>query len=62
MFSRLLRGSTRVKCMVLGRYPAKSLVEIQGDRVWIEDRVRGDHTKGAMFVVMLQAAEKWHIY
>ena len=40
-----------------GLYLVKSLVESYGGRVWVEDRVPGDHTKGARFVVMLPAAE-----
>ena len=35
----------------------KSLVGSYGGRVWVEDRVNGDHTKGARFVVMLPAVE-----
>jgi hypothetical protein len=27
-------------------------------KIWVEDRVPGDHTKGAKFVVMLPAVEK----
>jgi signal transduction histidine kinase len=40
-----------------GLYLVKSLVEGYGGRVWVEDRVHGDHTKGARFVVMLPAAD-----
>jgi signal transduction histidine kinase len=36
-----------------GLYLVKSLVDSYGGRVWPEDRVRADHTKGAKFVVML---------
>ena len=44
--------------MGLGLYLVKSLVESYGGRVWVEDRIAGDHTKGARFVVMLPAVEK----
>jgi signal transduction histidine kinase len=43
--------------MGLGLYLVKSLVDSYGGRVWIEDRVKDDHTKGARFVVMLPVAE-----
>jgi signal transduction histidine kinase len=38
-------------------YLVKSLVESYDGKVWVEDRVKGDHTKGAKFVVMLPATE-----
>ncbi len=34
-------------------YLVKSLVDSYGGTVWVEDRVPGDHTKGARIVVML---------
>jgi signal transduction histidine kinase len=43
------------KCS-LGLYLVKSLVEGNNGRVWVEDRVPGDHMKGARFVVMLPVA------
>jgi signal transduction histidine kinase len=36
-----------------GLHMVKTLVEIFHGRVWIEDRIAGDHTKGTRFVVML---------
>lgn len=53
IFSRLQRGKTRANGSGLGLYLVKSLVEDFQGRVWVEDRVAGDHTKGAKFVVML---------
>ena len=58
LFNRLHRGDTKAKGSGLGLYLVKSLVDGYGGRVWIEDRVQGDHTKGARFVVMLPAVEK----
>jgi signal transduction histidine kinase len=58
IFHRMLRGTTEAKGMGLGLYLVKSLVESYDGRVWVEDRVAGDHTKGARFVVMLPAIEK----
>ena len=55
IFNRVLKGTNKAKGMGLGLYLVKSLVESYGGRVWVEDRVAGDHTKGARFVVMLPA-------
>jgi PAS domain S-box-containing protein len=58
IFNRVLKGTDKAKGMGLGLYLVKSLVESYDGRVWVEDRVLGDHTKGARFVVMLPASEK----
>jgi PAS domain S-box-containing protein len=58
IFNRLLKGTEKAKGMGLGLYLVKSLVDSYGGRVWAEDRVLGNHTKGARFVVMLPAVEK----
>jgi PAS domain S-box-containing protein len=55
IFNRLLKGTEKAKGMGLGLYLVKSLVESYGGLVWVEDRAKGDHTKGAKFVVMLPA-------
>ena len=57
VFNRLLKGSKNAKGMGLGLYLVKSLVESYGGRVWVEDRVLGNHMKGARFVVLLPAIE-----
>jgi PAS domain S-box-containing protein len=58
VFNRTTRGNTMVKGMGLGLYLVKSLVDCYGGSVWVEDRVPGDHTKGARFVVLLPAVDK----
>jgi PAS domain S-box-containing protein len=58
IFNRLKRGQTKARGTGLGLYIVKTLVEGFGGSVSIADRVPGDHTKGARFVVMLPAAEK----
>jgi PAS domain S-box-containing protein len=55
LFVRFHRGDTKANGKGLGLYLVKTLVEGYHGRVWVEDRVRGDHTKGARFVVMLPA-------
>jgi PAS domain S-box-containing protein len=42
----------------LGLYIVNTLVGDFRGKVWVEDRVPGDHAKGAKFVVMLPAIEK----
>jgi PAS domain S-box-containing protein len=58
LFTRFSRGDTRASGRGLGLFLVKSIVEDYHGKVWVEDRVPGDHTKGARFVVMLPAAEK----
>jgi signal transduction histidine kinase len=41
----------------LGLYMVKTLVESYRGRVWVEDRVPGDHRQGSRFVVLLPAAD-----
>jgi signal transduction histidine kinase len=57
VFNRLQRGDTKARGLGLGLYLVKSLVESYHGRVWVEDRVKGDHKKGSRFVVLLPAAE-----
>jgi signal transduction histidine kinase len=57
IFQRFKRGQTVAKGTGLGLYIVKTLVEGFGGHVKVEDRVTGDHTKGARFVVYLPAAE-----
>jgi PAS domain S-box-containing protein len=57
IFNRMLKGTDKAKGMGLGLYLVKTLVDSYGGRVWVEDRVKEDHTKGARFVVMLPVTE-----
>ncbi len=57
IFNRLQRGETKARGIGLGLYLVKSLVESYHGRVWVEDRVSGDYSKGSRFVVMLPAID-----
>jgi PAS domain S-box-containing protein len=57
VFNRLMKGTDKAKGMGLGLYLVKSLVESYGGNVRVEDRVPGDYTKGAKFMVMLPIVE-----
>ncbi len=56
LFHRFQRGDTQAHGKGLGLYLVRTLVEDYHGRAWVEDRVPGDHTKGARFVVMLPVA------
>ncbi len=53
LFTRFFRGQTMTRGKGLGLYLVKTLVDDFNGKVWVEDRVPGDHTKGAKFVVMI---------
>lgn len=55
---RFAEGSVRApKGSGLGLTIVKTLVDKYHGRIWVEDRVKGDHTKGAKFIVELPLAE-----
>lgn len=56
VFSRIKRGTTKGVGSGLGLFLVKRLVEGMGGEVWVEDRVSGEHSKGAKFVVLLPSA------
>ncbi|WP_424356729.1 ATP-binding protein [Methanocella sp. MCL-LM] len=58
IFDRFSRSSSKSKGSGLGLYLVNSLVKSYRGSVWVEDRVPGDHTLGAKFVVMLPALDK----
>ena len=62
IFSRLLRGGTKASGAGLGTYLVRRLVEDYHGRVWAEDRLAGDHSQGARFVVLLPVATVGGIY
>lgn len=56
LFHRFQRGATTAHGKGLGLYLVRTLVDGYGGKVWVEDRVPGNHKKGARFVVMLREA------
>ena len=57
LLDRLSPEYARTRGKGFGLYLIKQLVDDFHGKFWMEDRVRGDHTQGARFVVMLPALE-----
>jgi K+-sensing histidine kinase KdpD len=57
LFVDIKMGESKAIRRGLGLRLVKTLVQSFHGRVWMEDRVLGDHTQGARFVVMLPTAE-----
>jgi signal transduction histidine kinase len=58
LFRRFQRGTTKAHGKGLGLYIVRSLVEKLGGSVRVEDRVPGDYTKGAKFILTLPVYEE----
>jgi PAS domain S-box-containing protein len=58
LFARFQRGTTKASGKGLGLYLVRTLAESYNGCVRVEDRVAGDHTKGARFVIELPSCEK----
>ncbi len=56
LFRKGERGASKAPGKGLGLFLALNIVLGTGGRIWIEDRVPGDHTKGSRFVVLLPQA------
>ena len=57
IFNRFQSGEARVHGRGLGLFIVHSLVEQSGGNVTVDDRVPGDHAKGAKFIVSLPVQE-----
>lgn len=53
IFERFTQGPSTSIGTGLGLYIARTLVEIYKGRIWVEDREKGDRSKGSVFKVML---------
>lgn len=56
VFERFATGMTGVKGFGLGLSIVSAIVDKYGGRIWVEDRVKGDFTKGTVFKIMLPKA------
>jgi PAS domain S-box-containing protein len=57
LFHRLSLENAKARGKGFGLYLIKQLVDDFGGKFWMEDRVPGDYTKGAKFVVLLPAID-----
>jgi GAF domain-containing protein len=58
VFERFATGATGIKGFGLGLSIVGTIVEKFQGRIWVEDRIRGDFSKGSVFKVMLPKAEQ----
>ncbi|MBN1677490.1 MAG: GAF domain-containing protein [Candidatus Thermoplasmatota archaeon] len=56
VFERFATGMTGVKGFGLGLSIVKSIVDKLGGRVWVEDRIPGDFSRGSVFKIALPKA------
>jgi signal transduction histidine kinase len=56
LFRKGVRGGTKAPGRGLGLFLAYNIVAGADGRIWVEDRVPGDHTRGTRFVVLLPKA------
>ncbi|MCD1295630.1 hypothetical protein CUJ83_11540 [Methanocella sp. CWC-04] len=61
LFNRLNRGNTGVRGSGLGLYLVKMLLDDFNGKVWIEDRVTGDYSKGCRFVILLPSEDHGNV-
>ncbi len=58
LFVRFQRGTTKAHGKGLGLYIVKTLVEMFGGTVKLENRVAGDYSKGTRFIITLPIVER----
>ena len=55
IFERMRRGNTQARGTGLGLYLVTTLIDSYHGKVWVENRIADDHSKGSRFVVMIPA-------
>jgi len=55
IFNRFLRGDTKARGSGIGLYLVQALVNDYCGKVWVEDRISGDRSRGSKFFVELPA-------
>lgn len=58
LFTRFQPGQAKATGKGLGLYLVRTLVSDFHGKIWVEDQVEGDHTKGTRFIVLLPAVEQ----
>ena len=53
IFERGSQKSWKSKGMGLGLSLVKKIIDMYHGDIWVEDRVKGDHTKGSNFIIMI---------
>ena len=58
VFERFERGKTSIRGTGLGLFVSRSIADAYKGKVWAENRVHGDHTKGTTMIVRLPKADE----
>ncbi len=61
VFERFERGKTSIKGTGLGLFVARMIADAYKGKIWAENRIPGDHTKGTTMVVRLPKADEKRI-
>ena len=61
VFERFHRADTSVSGTGLGLYVVRFIANASGGRVWAENKVQGDHTKGTTMMVLLRKPDEKQI-
>ncbi|MFX1313002.1 MAG: PAS domain S-box protein [Promethearchaeota archaeon] len=56
IFSKSYKRERSSRGMGIGLSLVKQILDIYGGKIWIEDRVKGNHEKGSNFIIMLKVA------
>ena len=57
IFRREIRGDKSVSGIGLGLLLTKKIIESYNGKIWVEDRIKGNHSNGSKFIVMIPTAD-----